>query len=74
MAPNVFVYIVLQAYVFCQPSAEKGEVWFMTEKTLQGIKRSVETCIELLTCYCVSHGGTLLEYSAVLGIRSTIFG
>lgn len=37
----------------------------MTDKILQGIKCSPETCIDLFTCYCVSYIECFIKYSVV---------
>lgn len=37
----------------------------MTDKILQGIKCSPETCIDLFTCYCVSYSECFIKYSVV---------
>lgn len=37
----------------------------MTDKILQGIKCSPETCIDLFTRYCVSYNERFIKYSVV---------
>lgn len=67
LAPNPSLLehqvIVLQTYVFSLPSANRGEIGFMTDKILQGIKCSPETCIYLFTCYHTSCSECFIKYS-----------
>lgn len=37
----------------------------MMDKILQGIKCSPETCIDLFTCYCMSHSECFIKYRVV---------